>query len=128
LGYLSDIIFIALLIVVLNHFSKKSFGVNYWVVFKNFWTGRHDKLKDLALAAHMKDGEISYFTLIEKLHQITDMERVDIFKLARTEMGFGFSDDQVEKHFTRYVESGHQEIPNYVEAFLDKGRDHIINA
>ena len=73
--------------------------------------------------AHHKDDPQYLF---EKLCQKADMKPIEVFKIARTEMGFGWSDAQVEKHLEKYVGEGCKELPNYVEAFVEKGKEHIL--
>lgn len=62
--------------------------------------------------------------LFELLCKKTGKEPIELFKIARTEMGFGWSDAQVQDHFDKYIAT--KELPNYVEAFIDKGKDYII--
>ena len=72
--------------------------------------------------------QVDYRKLLEKLCKITGKTTLEIFLLARDEKGFGWSDEHVEKHLSIYIKSGCQELPNYVEAFLDDGKKFIIDA
>lgn len=69
-----------------------------------------------------------YYKLLHKLCQITGKTPLEIFKIARDEQGFGWTDENVEKHLSIYIKSGHTELPIYVETFLDEGKNYIINA
>ena len=66
--------------------------------------------------------------LLNKLCQITDMTILDVFLTARDEMGFGHSDEKVQRHAELCANNRERELPNYVEAFLEKGKDYILNA
>jgi hypothetical protein len=72
--------------------------------------------------------QVDYRKLLEKLCKLTGKTPLEIFLLARDEKGFGWSDENVEKHLSIYIKSGCQELPNYVEVFLDDGKKHIIDA
>jgi len=124
-----DILLMVVIVYFLNRWARKNFGVSYWTVFKNFWTGRGDKLRHEVMMAHAeKTGEYDYRLLFEKFCRITEISPGEAFKLARDHMGFGFTDSQVERHLDRFIMSGGQEVPNYLEAFLDQGKDYIIEA
>ena len=71
-------------------------------------------------------NENDYQYLFELLCQQTGEKPIEIFKIARTEMGFGWNDEQVQKHLNTYVGGGCKELPNYVEAFIDQGKEYII--
>jgi hypothetical protein len=66
----------------------------------------------------------SYQDLLKKLSAITDMTELEIFKTACYEKGFGWSEHNIERHYDLYTKTG--EIPNYVEAFLDDGKESIL--
>jgi hypothetical protein len=78
----------------------------------------------------MKNGKIeaNYHLLFSKLQRVSGIAPLELFKIARTEMGFGHSDSAVERHLNQYIAGDCMELPNYVEAFLDQGRQYIIDA
>jgi hypothetical protein len=53
-----------------------------------------------------------------------EMKGYDAFKLACREMGFGFSDVNIGNHYEKFLKTG--ELPNYVESFLEKGKDYLL--
>lgn len=121
-----DILLFAAILYYANRWSKKNLGVSYWVVMKKFFTGRMD---DLAKNAQQEQsGQPDYQALFGKFCRVTGMDPVEAFKLARDHMGFGFSNEQVSLHFDAYLQSNCTQVPNYVEAFLDQGKEYIINA
>lgn len=70
--------------------------------------------------------ENDYPYLFDRLCKKADKKPLEMFLIARTEMGFTWSDKQVENHLAKYVGGGCQELPNYVEAFIDKGKEAIL--
>lgn len=70
--------------------------------------------------------DLDYPDLFKKFLSLTNMTPLDVFLTCRTEKGFGHSDDKVRHHLSWYTKTG--ELPNYVESFLEDGRNFIINA
>ena len=120
-----DIILIGVLFYFANRWSKKNLGVSYWVVLKKFFTGRLD---DLTNNAQKKEGLTSYQILFEKFCRVAHMDPLDAFKTASKHMGFGFTEGQIKAHFDQYLRSNCTQMPNYMESFLDQGKDYILNA
>ena len=70
--------------------------------------------------------DLDYQALFIKFIALTGMTSLDAFLMARTEKGFGHSDEKVRHHLKWYTKTG--ELPNYVESFLEDGRNFIVNA
>ena len=121
---LNTILLVGGLLLILNHRFKKALGRNIFEVFRNYVKG--ESIIDQA----MKDGRIepNYFLLFNKLQRLTGIEPLELFKIARTEMGFGHSDDAVERHLNQFIAGNCETLPNYVEAFIDQGKQYIIDA
>jgi len=71
--------------------------------------------------------EDDYQYMFEKLCQVYEKTPLEMFKIARDEMGFGWSDERVEIHLSRWIKYGckDEDLPNYVEAFIDKGKEYF---
>lgn len=67
-----------------------------------------------------------YRSLFVKLVKIRPESELELFIIARKEMGFGYSDKVVEQHYEKYQKT--RDLPNYVEAFVEKGKDYILKA
>ena len=61
--------------------------------------------------------------LFKTFCQRSGMSGQDAFKLACHEMGFGFSNANIENHYEKFLGTG--ELHNYVESFLEKGKDYL---
>ena len=66
--------------------------------------------------------------LFYKLCKVSEKTPLEIFKTARTEKGFGWEDSSVERHLEMWIANGCDELPNYVESFLNDGKEYIINS
>ena len=67
-----------------------------------------------------------YRELFRKLAKIRPESELELFLIARTEMSFGYGDHIVEQHYEKWLET--QDLPNYVEAFVEKGKKQILEA
>ena len=97
----------------------------FWDRYLKALTGKGLWDRYLQQVMPKRDTDDSQY-LFELLCRQTDKKPIEIFKIARTEMGFGWCDEQVKKHLETYVGGGCKELPNYVEAFVDKGKEYIL--
>lgn len=83
------------------------------------------------------DGVLNYAMLFDKLFKLTkdnpefDVKvPADLFYIACQEKGFGFSRERCDSDHLRWIKSGYsnESVPNYLEAFLDDGKQYIIDA
>lgn len=65
--------------------------------------------------------------LFESLCLANAVKPMELFKIARTESGFGWSDKDVERHYAEFVVTMPDRFPNYVENFLDKVEEALKN-
>jgi hypothetical protein len=105
---------------------KTTFGKNIIDVLQHISSGNSlmELQNDSIISGNLK---LDYNKLLYKLVKVTEKSPIEIFLLARTEKGFGWNDKAVEKHCDQYLK-GFQELPNYVEAFIDDGKEFIINS
>jgi len=129
-----DLLLLAAILIFMNRWSRKNFGTSYFQMLKNLFTGKMtlEDLRNRAAGVPIVPDEMNYQDLFLKFVKITGMKPLEAFKLARTHMGFGLSDRRVEMDFdifTRNISGGKlSDLPNYVEAFLEQGKEKIINA
>jgi hypothetical protein len=81
------------------------------------------------------EGKTNYQALFDKLVRVAKDQGLinmpsDIFKIACKEKGFGWSDEHCERDFDKWMKYGFRDdsLPNYVELFLEDGKEYIINA
>ena len=100
-------------------------GIALWVfMMRVVWPWVYRKL-GIPLAVDPNKGPAStlenpYKLLFVKLCNMQKLTPLELFKVARKETGFGWSDTEVQRHFDRWIAEGQVEFPNYVELFLDK--------
>ena len=130
-----DLLLLAAILIFMNRWSRKNFGMSYFQMLKNLFTGKTtlEGLRNIVEPrVPIVPDEMNYQDLFLKFVKITGMKPLEAFKLARTHMGFGLSDHRVEMDFdifTRNISGGKlSDLPNYVEAFLEQGKEKIINA
>ena len=114
---LLDIITIVVAFWAINKMSKALTGKTLRERLRERMTG-----EPIEVGIH----ETDYAALLAKFCKLTGMTQSEVFLLARTEKGFGHSDEKVRHHLSWYVKNG--ELPNYVESFLEDGRNFIYNA
>lgn len=64
-----------------------------------------------------------YADLANRFSIITGVDPLGLFKLASKDRGFGWSENEIERHYLRFCED--REFPNYVELFLDHEEQNI---
>ena len=69
----------------------------------------------------IKKGALTFNEYLWKLKQISGKSEYELFRIAAEEKGW--PEYQVERHFKRYLEN--QTIPNYVQEFLEDGKEYI---
>lgn len=83
-----------------------------WMLFR--YVGSKGRVESSATAASTET------TRLEKLGMrfimLTEVNPLALFKLASKDRGFGWSDDEVEQHYSIYIQT--HEFPNYVAMFL----------
>lgn len=113
-----------------NILCKNIFGKSIIQILHELNSGKSlDEIQKEALEpVTLQSLNENYTKLFYKLCKLSEKTPLDIFKTARTEKGFGWPDSSVERHCQMWLDNGCKELPNYVEVFLDDGKDYIINA
>ena len=110
---------------IVNILCKNIFGKSIIEILHELNSGK--SLSEIQKEG-FQDEPISYTKLFYKLCKVSEKTPLELFKTARTEKGFGWEDSSVERHCDMWIANGCKELPNYVEVFLDDGKDYIINA
>jgi hypothetical protein len=128
-------IFVFLMVMYVNGLVRRVFGKGLIELLVDVVT-KGKTLKDIQ-NEQLDNGtlKLDYQALFDKLAKVSIAQGLvnepsDLFVIAKDEKGFGHSDDTCRKHFDRWIKYGFREedLPNYMEMFLDDGKEYIIQA
>ena len=97
-----------------------------FVVLWLVWRSAHsamDRIETDSAAVRANSERARYENLAGMFIFVTGIDPPTLFHVACKEMGFGWSETDVNRHFHEYLETG--KFPTYVWSFLDREEQEI---